>query len=360
MDDQVRVSPPPEQASRGARSRRRGMRLLRILLIVLAVLSIAAGGVHYWRISRHFVSTDDAFVDAYQTQVSPRVAGQVTALLFADNQHVTKGQVLLHLDPRDLQAKLDQATAQQARAQASLLQAQAELAQRQADVQQASANLAVAQADLVQARLDFDRFRAINPAAVTRQQVDNATATFHGAKAKLEAAQAGVGSTQAQVQAARASIAAAEASVRSSQASTEAAELQLSYCTIIAPVTGVVTHRTVDVGNYVSPGQPLFAIVQDGRWITANFKETQLADMRPGQAVDLSIDAIPGTTFHGKVDSFQAGTGTIFSILPAENATGNYVKIVQRIPVKIIFDDVRLDSARFAPGMSVEPYVRVR
>jgi membrane fusion protein (multidrug efflux system) len=121
-----------------------------------------------------------------------------------------------------------------------------------------------------------------------------------------------------------------------------------------------VTHRTVDAGNYVNSGQAMFALVQDGRWVTANFKETQLASIRPGQDVDLSIDAAPAVTFHGKVDSFQAGTGTAFSVLPSENATGNYVKIVQRLPVKIIFDDDRLKDQILAPGMSVVPSIRVR
>jgi membrane fusion protein, multidrug efflux system len=128
----------------------------------------------------------------------------------------------------------------------------------------------------------------------------------------------------------------------------------------VAPVGGIVTHRTVSEGNYVNAGQALFALVQDDRWVTANFKETQLADVRPGQDVDLVIDAVPSIKFHGKVDSFQAGTGTAFSVLPAENATGNYVKIVQRLPVKIIFDDGRLKDYKLAPGMSVTPSVRVR
>jgi membrane fusion protein (multidrug efflux system) len=136
--------------------------------------------------------------------------------------------------------------------------------------------------------------------------------------------------------------------------------LQLSYCTTSAPSAGIVTHRSVDLGNYVNPGQAMFALVQDGRWVTANFKETQLAEMQAGQDVELSVDALPGITLRGKVDSFQAGTGTVFSVLPAENATGNYVKIVQRVPVKILFDDDLVKDHVLAPGMSVVPSVRVR
>ena len=165
---------------------------------------------------------------------------------------------------------------------------------------------------------------------------------------------------EAQVQATQAQVRAAHTQVQQADANVAAAELQLSYCTIVAPMSGRIGHRTVSVGNYVNPGQALFAIVQDDMWVTANFKETQLADIRPGQPVDVSIDAIPGATFHGHVDSFQPGTGSEFSVLPAENATGNYVKIVQRVPVKINFDAGQLKDNRISPGMSVEPHVRVR
>ncbi len=150
---------------------------------------------------------------------------------------------------------------------------------------------------------------------------------------------------------------AAQAQVQQADANVATAQLQLSYCTIVAPVTGRVAHRNVDVGNYVNPGQAMFALVQDELWVTANFKETQLADIRAGQPVDIDIDAIPSVTFHGRVDSFQPGTGSEFSVLPAENATGNYVKVVQRLPVKIDFDDDRVRNYQISPGMSVVPYV---
>ena len=335
-------------------------RWLGLVIGGLAVIGLIAGGTLYWLNARHFVTTDDAFVDAYTTQMAPRVAGQVTALRFGDNQHVDAGQTLLLIDPRDFQAKLDQARAQQASAEASEQQAQAQVSVQQAAVDQAAANVHVAEADLLQARQDYDRFQKINPGAVTRQQVEAATATFHSDEAKLEASRQTVGGAQAQFRAAQAQVLAAQAALKQAEANTQAAELQLSYCTITAPVAGLVTHRTVSAGNYVNPGQALFALVQDGRWVTANYKETQLASIRPGQDVDLSIDAIPSVTFHGKVDSFQGGTGTAFSMLPAENATGNYVKIVQRLPVKIVFDDPRVKDYILAPGMSVTPAIRVR
>jgi len=305
---------------------------LGIAAAALVVLAIIAGGVAWWLNGQQYASTDDAFVDGYVTQVAPQVAGRVTALTFADNQHVEAGQPLVQIDPRDFQVKLDQAKAQ--------------LAIQRAALDQARANVRVAEADLAQAQKDYERFTAIDPHAVSRQQVDNAEATYRAAQAKLDATRQAVDGAQAQV--------------RASEANVGAAELQVSYCTIVAPVAGRVGHRTVSVGNYVNPGQALFAIVQDRVWVTANFKETQLAAMHPGQSVDIAVDAIPSVTFHGHIDSLQPGTGSQFSVLPAENATGNYVKIVQRLPVKIAFDDDQARDGRLSPGMSVVPYVHVR
>ncbi|HXT79398.1 MAG TPA: HlyD family secretion protein [Acetobacteraceae bacterium] len=352
-DTDTRNGAPPARKSRFRR-------LLAFTAGGIVLVAVAVAGTIYWLHARHFVSTDDAFVDAYTTQVSPQVAGRVTRLLFTDNQHVTAGQTLLLLDPRDYQVKLDQAKAQAANARASQQQAQAQITLQEANLDEAEANVRVAEADLTQARQDYDRYRAIDPKAVTRQQIDNATAAFRSAEAKRDASRQAVGAAQAQVQAARSQQNAAAASVQQADANVAAATLQLSYCTLTAPVAGIVAHRSVAVGNYVTPGQPLFAIVQDERWVTANFKETQLAAIRPGQKVDIEIDAIPGVTFHGRVDSFQPGTGSAFSVLPAENATGNYVKIVQRVPVRIVFDDDRLKHDQLSPGMSVVPSVRVR
>ncbi|MDR3535537.1 MAG: HlyD family secretion protein [Acetobacteraceae bacterium] len=326
------------------------------LLVALAVL---AGGTLYWLDTRNYESTDDAEIDAYTTQMASQVAGRVTELLFRDNQHVAAGQVLMRIDPRDYQARLDQAKAQQANARAGLEQANAMVVVQQANIDQALSQVRVAQADLLQAQQDYARYHGIDPHAVTRQQIDSTTATFHGAQAKLDASQQSVGAARAQLVSAQAQVVGARASVQQADANVASAELQLSYCTITAPVAGIVGHRNVDTGNYVNSGQALFALVQDDRWVTANFKETQLARMRPGQPVELRIDAVPSITFRGRVDSFQPGTGAAFSVLPAENATGNYVKIVQRVPVKIVFDDDRVKTDQLSPGMSVVPSVRV-
>src|ERR1700761_8436416 len=211
----------PPTARRGGRKRVFG-----IALGVLIVLGMIVGGTLYWLQARHFETTDDAFIDTYTTQVAPRVAGQVTKLLFADNQHVTAGQVLLLIDPRDYQARLDQARAQQASAEAALPQAQAQVAVQQAAVDQDNANVRVAEADLLQARQDYDRYQAIAAGAVSRQQIEAATATFHSAQAKLDASRQTVSGAQAQVQAAQAQVLAAQASLRQAEANTRAAELQ--------------------------------------------------------------------------------------------------------------------------------------
>ncbi|HSU06146.1 MAG TPA: HlyD family secretion protein [Acetobacteraceae bacterium] len=187
-----------------------------------------------------------------------------------------------------------------------------------------------------------------------------ADAAFRSQTAKLAAAQQAVEGARAQIKATQGQLAAAQASLRQAAAGVESARLQLSYTTIVAPVAGRVTHRTVNVGDYVQPSQALFALVQDNLWVAANFKETELARMKPGQPVTIQVDAVPGVTFHGKVDSFEAGTGSVFSALPAENATGNWVKVVQRLPVKITFDGDGYHGYMLAPGMSAEPSVKVR
>jgi membrane fusion protein, multidrug efflux system len=350
------VAPRPPAQRPPGRFRRLGLIATGAVLLIL----VGTGGTLYWLHARHYASTDDAEVDGNVTQMASQVAGRVIAIRFADNQHVNAGQTLIEIDPRDYQAKLDNALAQQQSASAQVQQARAQLDVQQANLDQAQANVLMAQADLTQAQQDYNRYHRINPEAVTRQQIDQADATFHSQTAKLAAAKQAVEGARAQIEAAKGQVAAAEALLREDEASVEAARLQLSYTTIKAPVAGRVTHRTVNVGDYVQPGQALFALVQDDLWVTANFKETELADMKPGQPVTISVDAIPGVTFDGRVDSFMSGTGSVFSALPAENATGNWVKVVQRLPVKITFDGDVYRKYFLAPGMSVEPDVRVR
>ncbi len=328
-------------------------------LVVVALLVIA--GTLYYLHARHYETTDDAFVDGYMSQVSAQVAAKVTHLAIQDNQRVTAGATLLQLDPRDYQVKLDQAEAQRNQANAQLLQAQAGLLQQQANVDQAEANVRVALADLGQQQTDLNRYRAIDPKAISRQQLDTSSAQTKSASARVDANRQAVEAARAQLESQKAQIEAAAANLKASDVAVANAKLQLSYTTVTAPDNGRITRRTVDVGNYVNPGQSLLAVVPEQFWITANYKETQLADMKPGQPVTISVDACPGHDFPGHVDSFQSGTGAVFSSLPAENATGNYVKVVQRVPVKVTFDrQPPEDECRLYPGLSVSPRVTVR
>jgi membrane fusion protein (multidrug efflux system) len=325
------------------------------------VVALIAGGVLYYLHARHYENTDDAFIDGHQSQVSAQVSAKVTRLAIQDNQQVKVGDPLLQLDPRDYQVRLDQARAQRAQAAAQLQQAQAGLLQQQAQVDQTAANVRVSEADLGQQQLDLARYRAIDPKAITRQQLDTSNAQTRSAGARLDASKQAVEAAKAQVEAQKAQIAAAAANLQAADATIENAELQLGYTTVLAPDSGRITRRTVEVGNYVNPGQSLLAVIPEVFWVTANFKETQLADMRPGQPVRIRVDACPGLDMPAHIDSFQTGTGAVFSSLPAENATGNYVKVVQRVPVKIVFDQKPdLGRCNLSLGLSVSPRVTVR
>jgi membrane fusion protein (multidrug efflux system) len=337
----------------------RGKKILyaAIGLAVLTVLIVA--GVLYWLDARQYASTDDSYIQAYITQISSQVGGRVTKLAVDDFQDVKEGQVLVELDKRDLQVKLDQAKAQRTQSAAQLAQAVAGLAQQVAAVDQAQANVRMAQADLGQAQSDSARYRAVDPKAVSRQQVDNATASSKSAQAKVDANRQSVVAAQANVDAQKAQIEAAQASLKAADVAVANAELQLTYTVITAPRDGKTAKRTVNLGDYVQPGQSLLAVVGDDRWIIANYKETQLAGMKVGQSVTMSVDACPDHELTGRVDSFQPGSGSVFSSLPAENATGNFVKVVQRVPVKITIRHEDAVRCRLSPGMSVVPSVKV-
>ena len=324
----------------------RKKRMLIIIAIVVVLILIVAGVLYYLH-ARHYQNTDDAFIDGHTSQVSPQVSGRILTLLVDDNQVVKAGQLLTEIDPRDYEVKLADAEAQKQ-------QAIAQQALQQANIGQAKANVEVSEADVFQADRDLARFKAIDPKAITKQQLDNAISASKSAHAKLDANKQAVEASKAQEQAAEASVVQSETDIKN-------AELQLSYTKIIAPIDGRVTRRTVEVGNVVSAGQPLLAVVSNDLWVTANFKETQLTLMKVGQKVRIKVDAYPDVDFEGHVDSFQKGSGEAFSTLPAENATGNYVKVVQRIPVKIVFDNLnQRDKYPISPGLSVEPRVTVR
>jgi membrane fusion protein (multidrug efflux system) len=358
-------SSPARDAAAAATTRTRG-RLAKVLLllIVLAAISVA---VSYWYLTRDDASTDDAYTDGTAVTIAPQVAGEVIARDVTDNQRVTAGQLLIEIDPRTYQAARDQAAA-------SLQVAAAELASAQVALDAARltwpAKLAGAQAQLVAARAtqfkaqaDERRQRNLPKQATTQQDVDNAEAALRSADAQVAEAEAAVRAADIVAQ----SIAQAEAQVHQLQAQSalakaqlDTAELNLAWTRVRAPQDGWVTKRNVDKGNYVQVGQAIMSLVTPEVWVTANFKEDQLDRMRQGQPVDIRVDAFPGLHLTGHVDSVQLGSGSRFSAFPAENATGNYVKIVQRVPVKILIDS-GMDPSRPLPlGLSVEPVVHLK
>lgn len=348
---------PPAVTAQKPRRRRP---LLLLLLVLIAAAAIG-GGVLWWLEARQYESTDDAFIDAHMVRIAPQVAGRVARVLVDDNQAVKPGQILLEIDPADFQAKLDQALANQANAASGLTQAKAQQRVAEANAAQAGAEVGVAEANAANAATQLKRDEALAAKQViSRQQLDNDTANARSTAANLTAAQKKQASAEAQRAVAASQIDAAEASLKSAAAQLEQARLNLSYTKIAAPEAGHIAKKNVASGDYVQVGQNLMALVPLKVWITANFKETQLDRMRVGQKVEIRIDAYPDKVFHGHVESFQPGSGAAFSLLPPENATGNYVKVVQRVPVKIVFDDPPDPAHPLGPGMSVVPSVKVR
>ncbi len=344
------AAPPP----------RRKKYRMRIIGAIAALIILILVVWYYFHFIAPYEDTDDAFLDGYVTMISPRVPGQVDRLLITDNQEVQAGDVMVEIDPRDYQAALDLAKANLAAAQSQLDSAKAQLEVSESKVTEAQANVTAAEAQDERARADLKRYQSVESRAVSKTEFDLTQATARSTAADLTAAASQVKSAQAEVALSQAGVETAAAAVQQNQAKLDQATLNLSYTKIVAPFAGRITARSVQNGNYIQPGQALFALVPREVWVTANFKETQLADMRPGQPVEIHVDAYPARNFKARVDSLQDGTGARFSLLPPENAVGNYVKVVQRVPVKIVFDEELPSNLDFAPGMSVEPKVKVR
>ncbi len=403
---EARALPPPKSSSRK-------------LIIFGALVVLAAIGAYLWVHSLNRVSTDDAQVDGHIIPISPKIYGKVLEVLVDDNQQVKQGQVLVRIDPRDYQAKVDQAQAAVAVAESqaqgasagvplirdttgsSVTAAEAQLSAARADYDQAlvesqraaTADIAVARANVETAqatadhaqtdltrmktlvdkeeisRLEYDSYASSTRVALSQLQAakdkldavtkdaETKKAALLSAQARIAQAQAGIlqaKATQRQVPVRVADASSAMASIAQAHANLEAAKLDLSYTTIVAPVDGVVTKKSVEVGQVVQQGQGLLMLVplQDV-WVTANFKETQLADVRNGQRAEVKAD-LSGKTYPGHVDSIAAATGARMSLLPPENATGNYVKVVQRIPVKIVLDPIQGGNQVLRPGMNIE------
>ena len=321
-DESTADFPKPKEKSPekdNHKPKKKGSKKPLIILGLVLVVGAIAGTLYYLH-ARNYESTDDAFIDGSVVQVSPKVAGTVTAVHFDDNARVKKGDLLIELDPRPFEVALEKAKAQ-------LAQAEAQSVQQNAQTEVAGIN--------------YNRFNGLfskDARAVSKEQVDSAKASLDAAKGALNAA---------------------TATIQVALAAVHDAELQLSYTKIHAVSDGMIARKQVVAGNYAQPGQTLCSLVTPDVWVTANFKETQLAKMVPGQPVKIEADIFPDRELKGHVDSFQPGTGSRFSLLPAENATGNFVKVVQRVPVKIRFDEPAEDLWRLSPGQSVVPTVDI-
>ena len=328
-------------------------------LIVIVVIAIGAVGVNWWLHARQYESTDDAYIDARTVPISADITGKIVDVPVTDNQLVKAGAPLVRIDPRDYQAAVAQAHAQVAEAKASVANIEAQIIAQQSKIAQAKTAVTQTEAALTYSQQQYDRAKnLLATGAGTRQQEQQTHSDLIQKRALHAAAMASETVAERQLAVLRTQRASAAASVDAAQAALDKANVNLDRTTIRAPTAGHIANLTGAKGAYAQPGQALMALVPLKVWVSANFKETALADMRVGDKVTIHVDAYPSKTFHGHVQSIQAGSGTAFSLLPPENATGNFVKVVQRVPVKIVFDhppDVYL-----GPGMSVEPSVKVR
>ncbi|MDB5602897.1 MAG: secretion protein HylD [Xanthobacteraceae bacterium] len=328
-------------------------------MAVLILAVAAAGGYLYLDYTGHFQSTDDAFIAARQFALSAKVSGYVTAVPVTDNQHVAVGGVIARLDDRDYRVALEQAQAQVAVAQANIQNIDAQIVVQQAQVHANEAQVEQTQATLVFAQQEAARYGDLAKKGIgTVESAQQYVSQLHQQEAALKTSQANLTVAQQQIGALQAQRASAVATLAQATAQLHQADLNLSYTILTAAQAGRVVSLTAAVGEYAQAGTSLSMFVPDEMWVTANFKETQLTAMQPGQSVELSIDAFPDRVIQGRVASVQPGSGTAFSLLPVENATGNYVKIVQRVPVKIVINAVPPDLV-LGPGMSVVPNVRI-
>jgi membrane fusion protein, multidrug efflux system len=332
-----------------------------ILIGAGALIALVLGTAYFVIPGWYSERTDDAYVTAHLTTVTAHVPAYVRTLHVDDNATINTGELLVELDPRDYAVAVDLARANLTAAEDRRKEADNRVNIADADVAQAHAELEVSRANAVLAAANLKRLRAVSDArAVSSERIDTGQAAADATRAQVSAAQTKVRSTLASAALARTEVTTATASVAQAQAELDQAQLNLSYTKISAVQGGTVASKTVEEGNYVQPGQMLLSIVPWSVYVIANFKETQLARIRPGQPATVHVDAFPALRLKGHVDSLQRGTGSVFALLPPENATGNFVKVVQRVPVKILFDDPREALRWISPGMSVEAEVRFK
>jgi membrane fusion protein, multidrug efflux system len=408
--EEIKKSPRPAPVPDAPPARSRS-RVASIVVLLLLLIAVATGGVLYWNYAQTFESTDDAQVDTHLNSISTRIAGTVTAIHAEENQLVKAGELVAELDPSDYSVAFEQARAEMTQkqaevsvqnpsvpivenanqtgieaARADVANSEAAVAWAERDSVASQARLREAEANSAKAQADVARYKAlVDKDEIPRQVYDQAIANVNAlaaavdsARATAEAGQKAVEQRRAQLAETvakltelgmnaphelairRATVLAKQADANVAKSRVDLARLNLSYTRITAPVSGIVSKRNVEIGNHVQPGQQLFLIAQiDNMWVTANFKETQLRRIHPGQKVTIGVDAY-GQDFSGYVESFPAATGTITSLLPPENASGNYVKVVQRLPVRIRFNKNQAGLDRLRPGMSVEPKIWIR
>jgi membrane fusion protein (multidrug efflux system) len=338
-------------------------RWLRKLLLTGASLIALAGAAHfgwdYWTVGRFEISTDDAYVKADSTTIAPKVSGYIASVLVGDNESVKAGQVLARIDNRDYKVALDQAKADVAAAKAAVSNKQAALDAQQSVIEAARAALGVDQANQTFAEQDDKRYAHLATTGYgSVQNAQQAASRIAAAKASVARDQASLVTALKQVDVLEAELAQAKATLARSEAAQNQAELNLSYTDIVSPGDGVIGNRTLRVGQYVQAGTQLMSVVPVSKaYIVANYKETQLTGVRPGQPVEIQVDTFPGVAVRGHVDSIAPASGQEFALLPPDNATGNFTKIVQRIPVKIVLDAGGPLAGDLRPGMSVYPSI---
>jgi membrane fusion protein (multidrug efflux system) len=335
-----------------------------IFPVILAIVVIGGGifGYQKYNYAQHHESTDDAQLEGNINPISPRVSGFVVQLRVDDYMKVKKGDTLVVLDDRDLKIKVDQAQTAVDNAKAAYEVSQANVSASQSGFATATDAIKSAQVRLDQAQTDFDRINNLyQDKTVPKRDYDNAKSALDAAKTDLETQKSRYTTVQKQYDASNESLKVGSATIAQRQADVDFAKLQLSYAYIVAPVSGVVSRKNVQPGQLVQIGQPLFSIVDSSVWVVANFKETQLEDMKIGQNVEVNVDAFGDKTLEGKVTDFSAATGAKFSLLPPDNATGNFVKIVQRVPVKIMITGGDKETIKaLRPGMSVKVAVTTK
>ncbi len=336
MEEQIQ-----EQQNQQEETKKEKPKGIKRTITIIAVLCLLVAAGIYLVNEMKYQSTDDAYVETTTVNVSPKVSGQIEEVFVKDNQFVKEGDLVAIIDDADYKVKLEQADANYEKLKF--------------DQSNAKANLTASESNITLAKKDLDRYTVLyEQGAVSKQTLDAAQVKYDSAKAGLTQAQQALFSDKN-------GRTVADANLRTAKAAKEKAELDLSYTKIYAPQSGTVSSRRVEKGMYVTAGSPLFTLVPEEVWVVANFKENQLKDMKPGQSVDIKVDTYPDHKFKGKIDSIQRASGAKSSLFPPENAVGSFVKIVQRIPVKIVFTE-KIDKNQYniVPGMSVVPRVRVK